>query len=157
MISIAVLTSSDAGFAGKREDVSGELLKGLLAEIGEVVAYAILPDEKSLLEDQMLSWVNQGIQMIMTTGGTGLGPRDVMPEATAAIVEKTIPGIAEAMRAASLQKTPFGMLSRGVAGVLDKTLIINLPGSPKAVADLVPVVRPIIPHLLNLLNGNTAH
>lgn len=154
---IAVLTSSDAGARGERTDESGALLREGLAGLGVIRDYVVLADEADLLRDQLLRWVDAGIDCIATTGGTGLGPRDVMPEVTLSIADRLVPGMAEAMRWASWQKTPFGMLSRGVVAVCRRTLIINFPGSPKAVRELLPVVLPVLPHALDLLRGQTHH
>ncbi|AEJ39152.1 molybdopterin adenylyltransferase [Sulfobacillus acidophilus TPY] len=157
MRTIAVLTSSDASYQAIRADTSGTLLQRLAGAIGTVVAYRVLPDEADQLISQMREWVDQGIHLILTTGGTGLGPRDVMPEATRAVIDREIPGIPEAMRQASLAHTPFGMISRAVAGLARTTLIINFPGSPKAIEQLWPVVLPILPHALDVSQGKTQH
>lgn len=154
---IAVLTSSDAGARGERQDVSGELLSAKAAALGAVLERVMLPDEPELLERQMRQWIATHIELIVTTGGTGLGPRDVMPEVTLRIIDREIPGMAEAMRHASLQYTPMGMLSRGVVGVSQTSLIINFPGSPKAVEQLWDVVSPVIAHALDLIAGDTRH
>lgn len=156
-ITIAVLTASDAGAAGTRPDTSGLALRQGLAAIGEVVAHAVLPDDFAALRGQMVAWCEQGIRLIATTSGTGLGPRDVMPEVTRAVIDREVPGIAEAMRQASLAHTPLGMLSRNVAGVRGRSLIINFPGSPRAIAELLPVVTPVIGHAVALLEGQTGH
>ncbi|MCL6563767.1 MAG: MogA/MoaB family molybdenum cofactor biosynthesis protein [Firmicutes bacterium] len=154
---IAVLTASDAGARGEREDTSGQILREGLAKVGEVVASRLEPDEVDRLEAVLREWVAQGISLIATTGGTGIGPRDVMPEATRRVIEREVPGIAEEMRRVSTAITPFGMLSRGVVGVAGRTLIINFPGAPKACRELLPVVVPILPHALDLLAGRTRH
>ena len=157
VIRIAVLTSSDAGARGEREDESGERLLAAARTIGEAVAYVVLPDEPVQLERQLNQWVSEATDVILTTGSTGLGPRDVMPEVTRRVIDREIPGMAEAMRAASIKNTPFGMISRQVAGASGSTLIINFPGSPRAVAELWPVVAPVIPHVVRLLQGKTQH
>lgn len=157
MPTIAVLTSSDAGYAGTREDISGKLLIDQLSAIGSLVDYQILPDDYEGLTRQLVRWIDQGVSLVATTGGTGLGPRDVMPEVTRDLVDRWVPGIAEAMRAQSLKHTPMGMLSRGVAGIAKKTLIINFPGSPKSIEELGPVVLPVLPHALDLIAGKTRH
>jgi molybdopterin adenylyltransferase len=156
-ITIAVLTASDAAAAGQREDASGRALAEGLAPLGQVVARAVLPDDYAALRAQLLAWCQQGVRLIATTGGTGLGPRDVMPEATRAVIDRELPGMAEAMRQASVAHTPLGMLSRAVAGARGSTLIINFPGSPRAVGECLPVVLPVIPHALDLLAGRTTH
>ncbi len=154
---IAVLTSSDAGARGEREDVSGRLLSVKAAQLGSVVASVILPDEPDLLEHQIRQWVADQIDLILSTGGTGLGPRDVMPEVTSRLIEREVPGMAEAMRHASLQYTPMGMLSRGVVGISQTTLIINFPGKPQAIEELWGLISPVIPHALDLIAGHTRH
>ncbi|HAA89636.1 MAG: Molybdenum cofactor biosynthesis protein MoaB [Thermoanaerobacterales bacterium 50_218] len=152
---VAVLTASDKGARGEREDRSAEVIKEMVAEIGgEVVAYDVVPDEKELLVEKLLEYADEKrVDLILTTGGTGLSPRDVTPEATHEVVEKVIPGIPEAMRAKGLEYTPHAMLSRAVAGSRGKTLIINLPGSPRAVRENLEVVLPAIPHALEILQG----
>lgn len=152
----AVLTISDGAAAGIREDVSGAILAEFLASFGEV-ARAIVPDDIDAIATRLTLWAEEGLDCIVTTGGTGVGPRDVTPEATATVLERPLPGIAEALRQASLAHTPFGMLSRGLAGARGATLIINLPGSPKACRELWPVVAPVIPHAVDLLHGKTRH
>ena len=153
----AVLTSSDGGARGERTDTSGVRLCGLVQELGELADYRVLPDEPEQLESLMRQWVADGVDLIVTTGGTGLGPRDVMPEVTRRLITREIPGMAEAMRAESAKHTPFGMISRQVVGSVDRTLIINFPGSPKAIDELWPVVRPVLVHVVDLLNGKTRH
>ncbi|MDA8204893.1 MAG: MogA/MoaB family molybdenum cofactor biosynthesis protein [Thermaerobacter sp.] len=153
----AILTSSDAGARGERSDESGEKLKEKLQPIAEVAAYRVLPDEPVELEHQVWQWIRQGIDLIVTTGSTGLGPRDVMPEVTRRVIDREVPGMAEAMRAESIKHTPFGMMSRQVVGVAEQTLIINFPGSPKAIDELWPVVLPVISHLVDVVHGRTQH
>ena len=154
MISIGVLTISDGAAHGTRQDVSGETIRTLLNQLPDAVisAGAILPDERDEISALLREWSDEKhLHLILTTGGTGLAPRDVTPEATKAILEREAPGIAEAMRAVSLQHTPFGMLSRGVAGTRGQSLIINLPGSPKAVRECLECILPVLPHAINLL------
>ena len=154
MISIGVLTISDSGAKGAREDTSGERIRAMVSQLSEAVlsAGAIIPDEREQIEATLREWSDEKqVNLILTTGGTGLAPRDVTPEATKAVIEREAPGIAEAMRAFSLQQTPFGMLSRGVAGTRGHTLIINLPGSPKAVQECLECILPVLPHAVNLL------
>jgi molybdenum cofactor synthesis domain-containing protein len=154
---IAILTSSDAGSRGEREDLSGQKLSEWARELGDVEDARVLPDDPDLLEEQLWHWVRQEIDVVLTTGSTGLGPRDVLPEVTRRVINREIPGMAEAMRAESLKHTPFGMLSRQVAGIAEKTLIINFPGSPQAIDELWPVVSPVLPHIVDLANGRTRH
>ncbi len=154
MITVGVLTISDSGAKGARQDTSGEHIRAMSPQLPEAVisAGAIIPDERELIEATLREWSDdRQLNLILTTGGTGLAPRDVTPEATRAVIDREAPGIAEAMRAASLQHTPFGMRSRGIAGTRGHTLIINLPGSPKAVKECLDCILPVIPHAINLL------
>jgi molybdopterin adenylyltransferase len=154
VITIGVLTISDSGAKGARQDTSGEKIREMVTQLPEAVisAGAIIPDERELIEGTLCEWSDdKHLNLIITTGGTGLAPRDITPEATKAVIEREAPGIAEAMRAISLQHTPFGMLSRGIAGMRGSTLIINLPGSPKAVEECLEYVLPVLPHAINLL------
>ena len=154
MITIGVLTISDSGAKGSRQDTSGENIRTMLAQMPGAVlsAGAIIADEREQIEAMLREWSDEKqLNLILTTGGTGLAPRDVTPEATKAIIDREAPGIAEAMRGASLQHTPFGMLSRGIAGTRGRTLIINLPGSPKAVKECLECILPVLPHAVNLL------
>ena len=158
MFTLGILTISDKGSRGEREDKSGEAIRKIISQFGaRVVDYAIVPDEKEVIERKLIEWADKGgVDMIITTGGTGLGPRDVTPEATLDVIDKTIPGFSEAMRAKSLRKTPHAMLSREVCGVRNKTLIINLPGSPKAVRECLPVILPALPHAIEVIKGEAA-
>ena len=155
MITVGVLTISDSGAAGVRQDSSGENIRAMISAqlSGAVIeAGAIIPDKRALIEGTLREWSDEKrLNLILTTGGTGLAPRDVTPEATRAVLDREAPGIAEAMRATSLQHTPFGMLSRGVVGTRGRTLIINLPGSPKAVKECLEFILPVLPHAVNLL------
>lgn len=154
MITIGVLTISDSGARGERADTSGETICTMVASLPDAVVSTrtIIPDERKLIEATLREWCDEKhLNLVLTTGGTGLAPRDITPEATRAVLEREAPGLAEAMRAESLRHTPFGMLSRGVAGVRGHTLIINLPGSPKAVAECLQCVLPVLPHAINLL------
>jgi molybdopterin adenylyltransferase len=155
MITVGVLTISDSGAKGAREDTSGENIRAMVAsQLPQAVisAGAIIPDEQALIEGTLREWSDEKeLNLVLTTGGTGLAPRDVTPEATKAVIEREAPGIAEAMRAVSLQHTPFGMLSRGIAGTRGRTLIINLPGSPKAVNECLEYILPVLSHAVNLL------
>ncbi|MHB8124730.1 MAG: MogA/MoaB family molybdenum cofactor biosynthesis protein [Desulfitobacteriaceae bacterium] len=155
MIKVGVITASDKGSRGEREDLSGPALKELMRDIqGEVVEYAILPDDQKLLSEKMCSWCDDlELDLILTTGGTGFSQRDIMPEATLAIAERIVPGIAEVMRAESLKVTPMSMLSRAVAVLRKRTLIINLPGSPKAVRECWMAIAPALPHGIQILKG----
>lgn len=154
MITIGVLTISDGAAKGERQDVSGENVRSLVRQLPASVISAggIIPDEQEQISAVLRDWCDKKrLNLIITTGGTGLAPRDVTPEATKAVIEREAPGIAEAMRSISLQYTPMAMLSRGVAGVRGHTLIINLPGSPKAVKECLEYILPVLPHAINLL------
>ncbi len=153
MIRYSILTISDKGSAGLREDTSGNTIKEIMASVcGELVDYAIVPDERSMISEKLILMSNNA-NLILTTGGTGLSPRDVTPEATLDVIERHVPGIPEAMRAKSLEVTPMASLSRSVAGTRGQTLIINLPGSPKAVRECLEVVLPIVEHAIAILTG----
>ena len=156
MFSVAVLTLSDKGARGERVDVSGKVLAEVLASIsGHVEKYEVIPDDRDLIQEKLIYYADQlGVDVIATTGGTGVGPRDVTPEATRAVIEKEIPGMAEAMRAAGLRKTPLAMISRALVGCRGKTLIINLPGSPKGVRENLEAILPAIPHAVEKLKGD---
>jgi molybdenum cofactor synthesis domain-containing protein len=153
----AVLTISDRVARGERDDESGDLLAGLLAEDGYEVARQVVPDERGTIA-AALQELAQEARLVLTTGGTGLAPRDVTPEATSDVLERLAPGIAEALRADSSSKTPHGLLSRGVAGTVSSTLVINLPGSPGGCRDGYEVLRPALEHALELLTDRaTTH
>lgn len=153
----AVMTLSDKGYAGEREDKSGPLVCEMLREEGfEVEKILLLPDDKEEIKKNLCKLCDENrFDIIFTTGGTGLGPRDCTPEATAEVADRNVPGIAEAMRLASLKITPRAMLSRGVSVIRGKTLIINLPGSPKAVRENLEAVLPSLGHGLAILTGRT--
>jgi len=157
MFTVGILTISDKGSRGERQDKSGEAIREILSSIDASIAnYDIVPDEKELIAQELISWADENnLDVILTTGGTGLTPRDVTPEATLAVVDRVVPGFAEAMRAESLKKTPMAMLSRAVVGTRGKCLIINLPGSPKAVRECLQVVLPVLPHALETLKGQS--
>jgi molybdopterin adenylyltransferase len=155
MITAAVLTLSDKGSRGEREDMSGPTIREILKHIdARVDFYEVLPDEKMLIKEKLMEY-SRKVDIIITTGGTGLSPRDVTPEATLEVIEREIPGIAEAMRAEGLKKTKRAMLSRAVAGVRGNALIINLPGSPKAITEGLEAILEIIPHAVEKIKGNT--
>jgi molybdopterin adenylyltransferase len=154
---IGILTLSDKGARGERIDESGPLLSQMVAELGDVVRYQIIPDEAHTLTLMLTRWVDDlNLDLILTTGGTGLSPRDQTPQATTAVLDYQIPGMAEAMRAASLAKTPHAMLSRALVGVRKQSLIINLPGSPKGAGENFSVLLPVLPHALAKLKGDPA-
>lgn len=158
MIKVGIITASDKGAAGEREDKSGLLLRQMVAPLGaEVVEYAVLPDDRAGIEAKLREMADvRGLDLILTTGGTGLGPRDVTPDATLAVIDTPVPGLPEAMRRESLAKTPHAMLSRAAAGIRGRTLIVNLPGSPKAVRECLEVILPAIPHAIEVLRGEAA-
>ncbi len=152
---VGILTISDRSSRGERPDVSGDVIVDILARLGEMEStYAVVPDEQALISGKMVEWAdNRIVDVIVTTGGTGLGPRDVTPEATLAVVDRLVPGMAEAIRAESLKKTPHAMLSRAVCGIRGSCLIINLPGSPKAVRECLETILPALPHAVDTLRG----
>ena len=156
MLNAGVLTISDRSSQGLRQDASGPQLADLLRQHEiEVVWTAVVPDEERDIRLALIKWSDdQRADLIITTGGTGLSPRDVTPEATTAVVQRLIPGMAEAMRAASLLKTPHAMISRAVAGVRGKTLIINLPGSPKGAIENLEAVLPALKHAIAKIQGD---
>lgn len=149
----AILTASDRSARGERPDLSGPALTELVQSQGwAVVRAAILPDDLKILRESLATWADRrDVDVILVTGGTGFAPRDVTPEATRSVIEREAPGLAEAMRAASLQVTPHAMLSRGVCGMRGQTLIINLPGSPKAAVENLQVILPVLSHAVELL------
>jgi molybdopterin adenylyltransferase len=153
----AVVTVSDKGAAGEREDKSGVVVREALREAGiEVVHARIVPDELEELKALLAEMCDAGLNLVVTTGGTGVSPRDVTPEATAAVIEREVPGMAEAMRAASLKVTPHAMISRAICGLKGCTLIINLPGSPKGALECLEVVMPTVPHALEVAAGEAS-
>lgn len=156
-IRAAVVTVSDSRIAG--DDLSGERLAELLKSIGaEIVERVIVTDDRDRLRDTLVGLAGRGgINLIITTGGTGFGPRDNTPEATLGAIEREAPGMAEAMRRETASKHPMAMLSRGVCGIRGGTLIVNLPGSPKGVEECFEVIRPVLRHAVNLVSGDTTH
>lgn len=155
MFSIGIITISDGVARGERPDESGKAIQASLAGVdSRVVKYEVIPDEMKIISGKLAEWADEGsVDVILTTGGTGLAPRDVTPEATLSIVDRVVPGLAEVMRIKTFSKTPFAMLSRAVAGVRKNCLIINLPGSPKAVRECLEVILPAIPHAVQIIKG----
>jgi len=156
-VKAAVLTVSDGVAAGERDDRSGDLLVGLLESDGYEVARRVVPDDADAIAEALVELVD-GAALVLTTGGTGFGPRDVTPEATTGVLDRAAPGIAEAIRADAVARTPHGLLSRGAAGVRGASLVVNLPGSTGGCRDGYAVIRPALQHALRLLAGEqTAH
>jgi molybdenum cofactor synthesis domain-containing protein len=154
----AILTISTGVSREHREDASGALLAQRAEEAGcDVAAMEVVPDDFGLIEDRLQHYVDEGFAVILTTGGTGLTPDDVTPEATRMVVDREIPGIAEAMRAESRRHTPMGALSRGIAGVAGDTLVVNFPGSPKAIDEVFGVVAPVLAHAVATIRGDHRH
>jgi molybdenum cofactor synthesis domain-containing protein len=154
----AVLTISTSVSRRDAEDESGPLLAKLADEAGaDVTAMEVVPDDLQLIEDRLHHYVDEDCRLILTTGGTGLTPDDVTPVATSLVIQRPAPGIAEAMRAESVRQTPMGMLSRGIAGVCGRTLIINFPGSPRAVEQCFAVIAPVLDHAVATLDGHSRH
>lgn len=157
MIKVGILTASDKGHKGQRVDESGKVIAELVKQIdGSAADYIIVPDEREIIASNLKRMADElHIDLILTTGGTGFSPRDITPEATLDVIERQVPGIPETMRAKSLEITPRAMLSRAVAGIRGKTLIINLPGSPKGVAECLEVILPVLSHAVEILKGQT--
>ena len=159
-IRAAVVTVSDTGYTGQREDVSGPLLCALVTEIGvEVVRQTIVPDEHGEIVAMLANLADEmALDLVITTGGTGLTPRDVTPEATRAVIERQVPGLAEVLRFRGYRHTEMAVISRGLAGIRGRTLIINLPGNPRAVRQGMETLAPIIPHAVQMIRGeDTEH
>ncbi|HVS23770.1 MAG TPA: MogA/MoaB family molybdenum cofactor biosynthesis protein, partial [Gammaproteobacteria bacterium] len=157
VVTAAVLTISDGVVAGEREDASGDTLEELLAADGYDVVRRVVPDEREQIRTAIRDLAVEA-RLVLTTGGTGVAPRDVTPEATLGALDREVPGIAEAIRADSIAKTPHALLSRGVAGTVGSTLVVNLPGSPGGCRDGFAVIRPALEHALRLIAGeSTAH
>jgi molybdenum cofactor synthesis domain-containing protein len=159
MYGLAILTVSTSGYQGQRQDTGSEAIKEVLPPPEyEVVRYEIVSDDKEMIADRLAQWADApDVDLVISTGGTGLGPRDVTPEACLSILDKEVPGLAEAMRAETLKYTPMAMLSRSVAGIRGNTLIITLPGSPKGVKETLEVVKPVLPHAIELLKKESVY
>ena len=154
VLRVAILTVSDRSARGERLDAAGPtLVEAVMTQGWNIIYQQVLPDDQSFIEERLTAWCDSGeLDVILTTGGTGFSPRDITPEATRAVVERDAPGLAEAMRRASLEITPHAMLSRAAAGIRKNTLIVNLPGSPKAAAENLQVILPVLPHAVQLLH-----
>jgi molybdenum cofactor synthesis domain-containing protein len=153
---IAVVCVSDRSSRGEREDLSCPAISRILGGMAETVEYICIPDEKEIISQELIRLCGGKAHVVFTTGGTGLSPRDVTPEATLSVAEKLVPGMAEAMRQKSLEITSKAMLSRAVCAVRGNCLIINLPGSPKAVEECLEIIKPVLPHAVELLCGNVS-
>jgi molybdenum cofactor synthesis domain-containing protein len=158
MFKIGILTISDRCSMGMREDKSGEAIQRMVSRLnGEVICCEIVPDDKEIIAQKLVEMVDvTSCDLVLTTGGTGCSPRDITPEATSAVIEKEVPGLAEAMRLASLKITPHAMLSRAIAGIRKQCLIINLPGSPKGATECLDAIMPALPHGLDVIKGDVS-
>ena len=158
MITVGILTISDKGSLGQREDRSGLEIKRLIKELpARVDAYEIIPDEKDIIANKIIDYVDHmKLDLVITTGGTGVGPRDVTPEATSRVIDREVPGMAEAMRFEGLKKTPHAMISRAVVGIRKNSLIVNLPGSPQAVSENLNTILPSLPHAIAKIKGDSS-
>ncbi|UCC49477.1 MAG: MogA/MoaB family molybdenum cofactor biosynthesis protein [Gemmatimonadota bacterium] len=159
MIRVAILTVSDQAAAGQRRDSSGEAAREWVERNGwSLVEHLVVPDETGPISAQLARWADGGqVDLIVTLGGTGFGPRDTTPEATSAILERHAPGLAESLRASGMRSTPFAMLGRGLAGIRGRALIVNLPGSEQAVGDGLEILAQVVSHAVELLRGRTEH
>ena len=159
MIKIGILTCSDKGSRGERVDTSCVAIKEIVKEIrGEVIKYKIVPDEQKIISEKLKNWSDElKLDLIFTTGGTGLAPRDITPEATEEVIDRKVPGFSEIMRIEGFKNAKHSILSRGISGLRKKTLIINLPGSEKAVRENLKIILPSIPHAIEIIHGKTEH
>lgn len=156
MMRVGVITISDRGYRGEREDASGEVIREMIQGLGaEIILSTVIPDEQEEIKKALIQGADEmGLDLIVTTGGTGVSPRDVTPEATMAVIEREVPGFAEAMRTEGLKRTPHAMISRAVCGMRGRTLIVNLPGSPKAVREGLEVILSALPHAIAKIQGD---
>lgn len=158
MISVGILTISDKGSRGEREDLSGKKIKDIVSKIdGDVRYYKIIPDEEELIKKELIKAVDEmHLDLVFTTGGTGLAKRDVTPDATSEVIEKSVPGISEMIRGESFRKTNRAILSRAISGIRGESLIINLPGSPKGVEESLEIILDVLPHGIEILKGQAS-
>jgi molybdenum cofactor synthesis domain-containing protein len=158
MFKVGIITISDKAWRGERPDKSGQVIRDCLSATDcQVAKYEVIPDEANIIAPKLAQWADEGeVDVILTTGGTGLAPRDVTPETTLSVVDKVVPGLAEMMRVQTFPITPFSMVSRAVAGMRKRCLIINLPGSPKAVRECLEIIMPVIPHSVETIKGEVA-
>ncbi len=158
MLAAGILTVSDKGWRGQRHDESGQIARECIARLpSHIVKYEVVPDDKEVISAKLKEWVDEsGLDLIITSGGTGLSSRDVTPEATLAVVDRVIPGLTESMRMETMKRAPEAVLSRAVAGSRGKCLIVNLPGSPKGVRECLEVILPVLPHALEILAGKAS-
>jgi molybdopterin adenylyltransferase len=156
MMRVGVITSSDKGYRRERDDASGDVIREMVRGLGAEVTFStVVPDEQEEIKKALIQGADEmGLDLIVTTGGTGVSPRDVTPDATREVIEREIPGFSEAMRMAGLKKTPHAMISRALCGVRGQTLIVNLPGSPKAVREGLEVILPALPHTIAKIQGD---
>ncbi len=154
MIKIGIITVSDRSFKKEREDLSGPLIKNMIKNLGKVIDYRIVPDERALISQAIIEMIdNAKMDLVLTTGGTGLSPRDVTPEATGDVTEREVPGFGEIMRTEGFKRTSHAILSRATSGIRKKSLIVNLPGSPKAVKESLELILPALLHALEIIKG----
>ena len=157
-VRVAILTISDSCHNGARQDLSGPALAARVTALGWTPAAAeVLPDERDLIAERLAALADSGLELILATGGTGVAPRDVTPEAVRLVIDKEIPGLGEAMRAKGLEKTPMSVLSRSIGGARGRTLIVGVPGSPKGAVESLDAIANVIPHIVDLLAGRTGH
>jgi len=154
MVKIAIVTVSDSCFRGEREDESGKLIQQMVDSLGEVVEYKIVPDEKEALRSCLLYLIEvKKVDLVLTTGGTGISPRDITPDVTEEVIDRKIPGFGELMRIKTFSSSPTSVLSRSIAGLKEKTLVVNLPGSPKGVRECLEILLPLFPHAFEMIRG----
>lgn len=153
-VRVGIVTVSDSCFRGEREDKSGQKIKNMVLCLGKVVGYVVVPDEKDMLRPALVELTDKKeVALLLTTGGTGISPRDITPEVTEEVIEKKVPGLCELMRIKTFSSSPTSVLSRAMAGVRGKSLIVNLPGSPKAVEEVLTILMPILPHAFEMIQG----